>query len=71
MRTHGHTGHTCTIGPSPTDGIHDPAAPQTPWSTGYYSHSIVPGGLLVTSSTTRLTSGTAFVMRFEILASRS
>jgi len=36
-----------------------------------YSHSIVPGGLLVTSSTTRLTSGTSLVMRVEILASTS
>ena len=30
---------------------------------------MVPGGLLVTSSTTRLTSATSFVMRVEILAS--
>jgi hypothetical protein len=36
-----------------------------------YSHSIVPGGLLVTSSTTRLTSGTSLVIRVEILASTS
>ena len=36
-----------------------------------YSHSMVPGGLLVTSSTTRLTSGTSLVMRVEILASTS
>ena len=34
-----------------------------------YSHSIVPGGLLVTSSTTRLTSGTSLVIRVEIVAS--
>ena len=40
-------------------------------SHGDYSHSMVPGGLEVTSSTTRLTSLTSFVMRFEILASRS
>ena len=38
---------------------------------GHYSHSIVPGGLLVTSRTTRLTSGTSFVIRFEIFASVS
>ncbi len=31
-----------------------------------YSHSIVPGGLLVMSSTTRLTSGTSLVIRVEI-----
>ena len=36
-----------------------------------HSHSMVPGGLLVTSSTTRLTSGTSPVIRLEILASRS
>ena len=36
-----------------------------------HSHSMVPGGLLVTSRTTRLTSGTSLVMRFEIRASVS
>ena len=36
-----------------------------------HSHSMVPGGLLVTSSTTRLTSRTSFVMRFEMRASTS
>ena len=36
-----------------------------------HSHSIVPGGFEVTSSTTRLTPSTSFVMRFEILASTS
>ena len=36
-----------------------------------HSHSMVPGGLLVTSSTTRLTSRTSLVMRFEIRASTS
>ena len=36
-----------------------------------HSHSMVPGGLLVTSSTTRLTSGTSLVTRVEILASTS
>jgi hypothetical protein len=36
-----------------------------------HSHSIVPGGLLVTSSTTRLTSGTSLVMRVEMIASTS
>ncbi|MEY9862298.1 hypothetical protein ABH935_007943 [Catenulispora sp. GAS73] len=38
---------------------------------GAYSHSIVPGGLLVTSSTTRLTSATSLVIRVEIRASTS
>src|SRR5690606_39579509 len=32
------------------------------------SHSMVPGGLLVTSRTTRLTSGTSLVMRLEMRA---
>ena len=36
-----------------------------------HSHSMVPGGLLVTSSTTRLTSRTSLVMRVEIFASTS
>jgi hypothetical protein len=36
-----------------------------------HSHSMVPGGLLVTSSTTRLTSATSLVIRVEILASTS
>ena len=36
-----------------------------------YSHSMVPGGLLVMSSTTRLTSGTSLVIRVEIRPSRS
>src|SRR5262249_20211125 len=36
-----------------------------------YSHSIVPGGLLVTSSTTRFTSGTSLVIRVEMRAMRS
>jgi predicted nucleic acid-binding Zn-ribbon protein len=36
-----------------------------------YSHSIVPGGLLVTSRTTRFTSGTSLVIRVEIRASTS
>ncbi len=38
---------------------------------GGYSHSMVPGGLLVMSSTTRLTSGTSLVIRVEIRASSS
>lgn len=36
-----------------------------------YSHSIVPGGLLVTSNTTRLTSGTSLVIRVEMRSSTS
>lgn len=34
-----------------------------------YSHSMVPGGLLVISSTTRVTSATSPVMRFAIFDS--
>ena len=36
-----------------------------------YSHSIVPGGLLVISNTTRLTPLTSLTMRFEICSSTS
>lgn len=36
-----------------------------------YSHSIVPGGLLVTSSTTRFTPATSLMMRLEIFSMRS
>ena len=43
-----------------------PAMPQVP-----HSHSMVPGGLLVTSSTTRLTSGTSLVIRDEMCARTS
>ena len=40
-------------------------------SHGVYSHSIVPGGLDVMSSTTRLTSRTSLIMREAICSSRS
>ncbi len=36
-----------------------------------YFHSMVPGGLLVMSSTTRLTSATSLVMRVEMRSSTS
>ena len=36
-----------------------------------YSHSIVPGGLLVISKVTRLIPATSFVIRLEIFASTS
>ncbi len=36
-----------------------------------HSHSMVPGGLLVISSATRLTSGTSLVMRVEMRSSTS
>ena len=38
---------------------------------GRYSHSIVPGGLDVMSSTTRLTSRISLIMREAIRSSRS
>ena len=38
---------------------------------GAYSHSMVPGGLDVTSRTTRFTSRTSLVMRVEMRASTS
>lgn len=42
---------------------------RSPRST--HSHSMVPGGFDVTSSTTRLTPGTSLVMRLEMRASTS
>lgn len=35
---------------------------------GDHSHSMVPGGLLVMSTTTRFTSGTSLVMRVEMIS---
>ncbi len=40
-------------------------------SAGGYSHSMVPGGLLVMSTVTRLISSTSLVMRVEIFSSTS
>ena len=51
------------VGVRPEDGLHDLLIS--------YSHSMVPGGLLVTSSTTRLTSATSLVIRVEIRSSTS
>jgi hypothetical protein len=44
---------------------------HSPESWRRYSHSMVPGGLLVMSSTTRLTSATSLVMRVEMRSSTS
>ena len=44
---------------------------QESLSSHLYSHSIVPGGLLVMSSTTRFTPFTSFTIRFEICSNRS
>ena len=41
------------------------------WELLRHSHSMGPGGFDVTSSTTRLTSRTPLVMRFEIFDSTS
>jgi len=52
----------------------DRTRPQQPASLAResaYSHSIVPGGLLVMSSTTRLTSRISLIMREAICSSRS
>ena len=58
---------------------HETTVPRPVWwpgrcrvqSGGNHSHSIVPGGLLVTSSTTRLTSATSLVIRVEMRSSTS
>ena len=39
--------------------------------SGYHSHSILAGGLVVTSRTTRLAWGTSLTMRAETRAMRS
>ena len=57
-----------------------PARPCATWVTRNrrlrarrprYSHSMVAGGLLVMSYTTRFTAGTSFTMRFEMRARTS
>ena len=48
----------------------DPTLNRSP-DRSTHSHSMVPGGLDVTSSTTRLTSRTSLVMRFEMRDSTS
>src|SRR3954465_8852968 len=47
---------------------HAHSQPPGTWS---HSHSMVPGGLLVTSSVTRLTSRTSLVIRGEMAAATS
>ena len=68
-----------------TDAVSASAAPASSHKTGTrpghqsarsalderHSHSMVAGGLEVTSRTTRLTSGTEFVMRVEMRARTS
>lgn len=61
--------------PRETHMARQPHAPQGPPNrlsgTETYSHSMVAGGFDVTSSTTRLISGTELVMRLEIFANKS
>ena len=61
------------LAPSPHRGreVPPPRAASRRASSSGYSHSMVPGGLLVTSSTTRLTSATSLVIRVEIRSSTS
>ena len=64
-------------GQNPTDPRHARSLDQDftvhalPSGAVVYSHSMVPGGLLVTSRVTRLTSATSLVMRVEMRAMRS
>ena len=58
-------------GPTPPDPSWGQPAGRARPRRPRHSHSMVPGGLLVTSRTTRLTSGTSLVMRVEIRAIRS
>src|SRR5439155_5640524 len=46
-------------------------ARRIPSTRGPYSHSMVAGGLLLTSRTTRLIPRTSLVIRLELLATRS
>ena len=52
--------------PAKPDTLRSPACAWGPSGAESHSHSMVPGGLLVTSSTTRFTSGTSLVMRVEM-----
>ena len=55
-------------GPGPRSG---PGPQSRRDVVGDHSHSMVPGGFEVTSSTTRFTSGTWLVILFEMRASTS
>ena len=48
-----------------------PSSGEQSFRLAGHSHSMVPGGLLVQSSTTRLTSGTELVIRLEMRARTS
>ena len=66
-----HNVDKCDSRPSLRDCIHLDLGPKNSVPAHLYSHSMVPGGLDVQSSTTRLTSGTPLVMRVEMRASTS
>lgn len=58
--------------PSPPIRSRDLTKMGTPKGCPFcYSHSMVPGGLLVMSTTTRFTSGHSLVIRFEIFSNSS
>ncbi len=65
----GHVGDDHGRQASPVSTTNRPPDPCP--SAPAHSHSMVPGGLLVTSRTTRLTSRTSLVMRVEMVASTS
>ena len=58
-------------GPASTLHWRGPAGGGLSFRLARHSHSMVPGGLLVQSSTTRLTSGTELVIRLEMRARTS
>ncbi len=62
-----HDGRPAQRGWTRLRRVADRGAPQL----AGYSHSMVPGGFDVTSSTTRFTPSTSLVMRFEMVASTS
>ena len=58
-------------GPAGASHRRGPAGDGLSLRLARHSHSMVPGGLLVQSSTTRLTSGTELVIRLEMRARTS
>ena len=58
-------------GPAGASHRRGPAGDGLSFRLARHSHSMVPGGLLVQSSTTRLTSGTELVIRLEMRARTS
>ena len=59
------------LGPAGALHRRGPAGGGLSFRLARHSHSMVPGGLLVQSSTTRLTSGTELVIRLEMRARTS